>query len=367
MKAGLRLGETHSGEDMNKVRFGVIGAGGIADRRAIPALLEAPSCELAAVMDVINADVLGRKYGVRFYDREDGLLADPGVDAVYIATPVHLHLRQTKQAAAAGKNILVEKPISMTSKEAEEAVAACEKAGVLLQVGYMMRFHVAHCRIKEIIASGAIGKPVYARAQLACWYPPIRDAWRQRRDSGGGGALMDMATHLYDLLEMFLGNIVKVAALTGRQIHDYEVEDSAVTLLQFDSGCQASVDTFFCIPDEASRTRLEIYGSRGAILSEGTIGQGYGGQLEVYREQGCKGYEAGQNKDFRSGFLEEPFEQANPYTREFESFARAILRGEKQPAINSGKQSAHILRVVEMAYESSKAGMIMTSATAPGE
>jgi len=352
---------------VNSIRFGVIGAGGIADRRAIPALLEAPGCELAAVMDVINADALGRKYGVRGYDSEEAILADPEVDAVYIATPVHLHLGQIKQAAAAGKNILVEKPICMTSHQAEEAVAACEDAGVLLQEGYMMRFHGAHCRIKEIISSGAIGKAIYARAQLACWYPPLRGAWRQRRDTGGGGALIDMATHLCDLLEMFLGNIITVAAITGTQIHDYEVEDSATMLLQFESRCHGTIDTFFCIPDEASRTRLEIYGSRGAILSEGTIGQGQGGRLEVCRGKESAGYEPGQRKDLGVGFREEPFEHVNPYTREFEIFARTILRGEKQPAENSGKHGAHILRLVEMAYESSKTGVIMTSVTPSGE
>jgi len=340
---------------MKRVRFGVIGAGGIADRRALPGLLKAPNCELAAVMDVVNAEVLGRKYGVTAYDREEALLAHPNIDAVYIATPVHLHLTHIKQAARAGKSIFVEKPICMTSSQAEEAVTVCEKAGVALQEGYMMRFHGAHQRIKEIISSGMIGKPVYARAQLACWYPPIQGAWRQHLNCGGGGALIDMGTHLFDLLEMFLGPIVKVAALTCTQVHDYQVEDSATTLLQFETGCHGTVDTFFCVPDAASRTRLEIYGSRGAVLSEGTIGQGSGGKLEVYAEAEGKGYEAGQLKDVQSTFREEAFEQRNPYTCEFESFAQAVLGG-KQAELDAGR-GVHILRIVEMAYESSKAGV----------
>jgi len=289
------------------------------------------------------------------YDREDALLAHPNIDAVYIATPVHHHLSQIKQVARAGKNVFVEKPICMTSSQAEEAVSVCEKAGVALQEGYMMRFHGAHQRIKEIISSGMIGKPVYARAQLACWYPPIQGAWRQRLNSGGGGALIDMGTHLFDLLEMFLGRIVRVAALARTQVHEYEVEDSATTLLEFETGCQGTVDTFFCVPDGASRTRLEIYGSRGAVLSEGTIGQGSGGRLEVYAEAEGKGYEAGQLKDAQSTFREEPFEQLNPYTCEFERFALAVLGG-KQARLDASR-GAHILRIVEMAYESSKTGV----------
>lgn len=337
---------------MKKLRLGVIGAGGIADRRALPGLQKAPSCELAAIMDVVNAQAFGQKYGVTAYDREDALLAHPNIDAVYIATPVYLHLTQIKQAAQAGKNVLVEKPMCMTSIQAEEAVRACEAAGVVLQEGYMMRFHGAHQRISEIISSGMIGKPVYARAQLACWYPPIQGAWRQNLKSGGGGALIDMGTHLFDLLEAFLGPIVKVAALTRTQVHDYEVEDSATTLLQFESGCQGTVDTFFCVPDAASRTRLEVYGSRGAVLAEGTIGQGSGGKLEVYTEAEGKGYEAGQLKDFQSGFREEPFEPVNPYTCEFESFAQTVLGG-KQAAVDA-RRGVHILRIVEKAYESAR-------------
>jgi predicted dehydrogenase len=341
---------------MKRVRFGVIGAGGIADRRALPGLLQAPSCELAAVMDVVNAEALGQKYGVTAYDREDALLAHPNIDAVYIATPVYLHLTQIKHAAQAGKNVFVEKPICMTSNQAEDAVSACEKAGVALEEGYMMRFHGAHRRIREVISSGMIGKPVYARAQLACWYPPIAGAWRQHLDSGGGGALIDMGTHLFDLLEMFLGLIVRVGAAIGTQIHNYEVEDSATVLLEFEAGCHATVDTFFCIPDAASRTRLEIYGSRGAVLAEGTIGQGSGGRLEVYTEAADRGYEAEQVKDSQPTFREEPFERVNPYTREFESFAQAVLGG-KQAELNAGR-GVHILRIVEKAYQSSKTGVV---------
>lgn len=343
---------------MKKLRFGVIGAGGIADRRSLAGLLAAPSCELAAVMDVVNAETLGRKHGVPFHDREEALLAQPGIEAVYIATPVHLHLGQIKRAALEGKHVFVEKPMCLTSSQAEEAVTACEKAGVALQEGYMMRFHGAHRRIKEIISSGMIGKPVYARAQLACWYPPIRNAWRQHLESGGGGALIDMGTHLFDLLEMFLSPIVKVAAVTRTQIHDYEVEDSATTLLELESGCQATVDTFFCVPDAASRTRLEIYGSRGAVLAEGTIGQGSDGKLEVYTEAGNKGYEAGQLKDVESSLREEPFERVNPYACEFETFAQAVLTGRK--ANLDARRGVHILRIVEMAYESSRTGVVHT-------
>jgi predicted dehydrogenase len=161
---------------MHKVKWGVIGAGGIADRRTIPGLLEARNCELVALMDVANNDVLAGKYQLPCYATEEELLSHPGIDAVYIATPVFLHLEQIKKAARAGKHVLSEKPLCLNSRQAEEAIAACREAGVLLQEGYMMRFHGAHQKIREVICNGEIGKPVYARAQLSCWYPRMEGA-----------------------------------------------------------------------------------------------------------------------------------------------------------------------------------------------
>jgi predicted dehydrogenase len=341
---------------MTKVKWGVIGAGGIADRRTLPGLLQARNCELLALMDVANTEALNAKYQVPCYQAEEELLGHPDIDAVYIATPVYLHLEQICKAARAGKHVLAEKPLCLSLQQAEQAVAVCREAGVLLQEGYMMRFHGAHQKIQEIVRNGEIGKPVYARAQLSCWYPRLEGAWRQDFAKSGGGALIDMATHLYDLLEMFLGRIVKVAAVVNTQIQDYAVDDSATTLLQFDSGCHATVDTFYCIPDMASRTRLEIYGGQGSILSEGTVGQNCTGTLEVYREHPGKGYDATQSKDVASSFRTEEFSQVNPYTCECEVFAESILAGRTTPEFNSGERGLHIIRVMEAAYASAKSG-----------
>ncbi len=341
---------------MAKVRWGVIGAGGIADRRTIAGLLEAPNCELVALMDVANTDLLSAKYAIPCYRTEEELLSHPGIQAVYIATPVYLHLQQIRKVAAAGKHILCEKPLCLNSCEARQAIEACSAAGVLLQEGYMMRFHGAHRRIHQILDAGEIGKPVYARAQLSCWYPKIHGAWRQDMAKGGGGALIDMATHLYDLLEMFIGRIEQVGAVVNTQIQDYAVDDSATTILRFVNGCHATVDTFYCIPDAASRTRLELYGDRGAILSEGTIGQSSSGFLEVYREQPGRGYDAVQSKDVDPVFQRENFETVNPYMSECEGFAQSVLTGKKQSDENSGEKGLHIVQVMEAAYEAARTG-----------
>jgi len=342
-----------------KVGIGVIGAGGIARRRTIPGMIKAKNCRLAAVMDTVAPDKVAEEVHVsKWYRREADLLADPEVAAGYIASPGHCHARQIAMAAEAGKHILCEKPLTLDLKEARAAVAVCRKHRVFLQEGYMMKFHGAHAKIKQLIDEGRLGKIVYMRAQLSCWYPPIKGAWRQDPKLGGGGALIDMAPHLYDLIEYFAGPIRKISALTGNLIQNYRSEDASTTLLELDSGAQATVDCFFCIPDEASRTRLEIYGSHGAVLTEGTIGQSTGGKAEAILDLGATGYDAAQSKDVVRKFQRLNFPKINPYTAECSYFADCILNNQP-PAINDAGSALCGMARIEKAYASAKNGRVL--------
>ncbi|MCK5328427.1 MAG: Gfo/Idh/MocA family oxidoreductase, partial [Candidatus Latescibacteria bacterium] len=228
----------------DKIGWGVIGAGGIADRKTIPGMLEAENAELVAVMSMPDADTdaLAKKYGVRGYYTERELLADPRVDAVYLATPVYLHHKQAIMAAEAGKHLLIEKPLTIGAPEGQAVVDACRKAGVKACEGYMMRFHTLNLKAKEMVDAGLIGNVVMGRAQLSCWYPDMPGAWRQDPKLGGGGTLMDLASHCYDLLEMYIGPIRSVMALVNTQTFQYAVEDSSTTLLEFESGAHGIAD-----------------------------------------------------------------------------------------------------------------------------
>ena len=222
----------------------------------------------------------------------------------------------------------------------------------------MMRYHGYHQEMKKMIADGAIGKIVSCRAQLTCWYPKMEGAWRQDPRSGGGGSLIDMASHLYDLLEDFAGPIRRITALTGRQVQDYRSEDSSATLIEFKSGAQATVDAYFCIPDEASRTRLEVYGSQGAILTEGTIGQSTGGKMEGIFGLGDTGYDAAQDKDVQRKFRRIPFPKINPYTAECSYFADCIQTG-TEPDIITPEESMAAVVACLAAEESVRTGKVV--------
>jgi predicted dehydrogenase len=344
-----------------KVNIGVIGAGGIAYRRTIPGMVKARNCNLVAVMDVAdNIANIAKEFKVpAYYKSEKELLADPAVQAVYIASPVNLHFAQIKLAAEAGKHILCEKPLTLKLTEAKKAVELCRKNKVYLQEGYMMKFHGAHQKIRELVAEGKLGKITYMRAQLSCWYPQMKGAWRQDPKTGGGGSLVDMATHLYDLLEYINGPVAKIAALTDTLVQSYKSEDSATTLLRFKNGAHATVDTFFCIPDEAPRTRLEIYGSQGAILTEGTIGQGDSGTMEGVFGLGDAVYDAKQSKAVSKKYKAVPYKKVNPYTAECEYFADCILK-RKAPVLNGMANALRIATITEKAYASGRQNKILS-------
>ncbi|MBA7678368.1 1,5-anhydro-D-fructose reductase [subsurface metagenome] len=191
------------------VKWGVIGACGIADRRTIPeGIIPAENAKLVALMDIdeVRLKKVAEKYGgLKYYTKEDDLINDPEVEAIYIATPTYLHHPQALKAARAAKHILCEKPMAMNLNQAEEMMRVCEENRVKFTLDYMMRYHSHHRKIKELIDEGALGTLVMGRAQLTCWYPPTEGAWRQRFEFGGGGSLIDMGTHCIDLLEMFMG------------------------------------------------------------------------------------------------------------------------------------------------------------------
>ncbi len=344
------------------VKWGIIGCGGIAKRRMIPAIPEMRHTSFVAVMDT-NRDVtdeVAKSTGAKAYYTEADLLADPDVQAVYIATPVFLHHPQVLQAAKAGKHILIEKPIALTLEHGEEMVHACNDAGVYLVEGYMMKYHSLNQAARDIVSRGEIGNVVSARVQLTCWYPPIPGAWRQDPALGGGGALIDMATHCYDLLQFIIGSpIVEVAAFANTLTHSYQVDDSSTTLLRFANGAQATVEAFFNVPDAAGQGRLELYGNKGSIQATGTIGQMPTGQMSAYLSDDSKAYDPQQSQDSLDVTVREiTAEPVNMYAAEVDYLSKCIESG-APPSFNTGEEGLRILKIALAGYESSRTGRLV--------
>jgi predicted dehydrogenase len=338
-----------------KVKWGVIGCGGIADRRTIPGMMLADNVELVAVMDANGeaAERVKEKYGAKYaFDNMEALLALDEIEAVYIASPVFCHKEQAFAAAAAKKDILIEKPVGMNVAEAEEIAAYCDAQGVKLGVGFMMRFHAYHQKMREIIAEGKIGEIVSVRSQFTCWYPEIEGAWRQDMKLSGGGAMMDLGVHCVDLVRYITGlEIVEAAGLCGNQIFKYSVEDAGGVVFRMENGAIGYVDANFNIPDAAAKCKMEIYGTKGSIFAEGTLSQEEGGRVEVLCADDSVGYDANQNRSADVKPLELDVTFGNMYTKEIEGFGRAV-RGEC-PIPVTGSDGIASQRVIETAYKTS--------------
>ncbi len=340
---------------MKKVKWGIIGAGGIADRRTMPGMELAENAEIYAVMeiDMTVAESLKDKYkAAKAYDKEADLLADPQVDAVYIASPVVYHKKQAMMAADAGKHILLEKPIALTVEEGQEVIDYCKEKGVLLATGFMMRYHAYHQEMKKLVAEGKLGQIVSCRAQLTCWYPDIPGNWRQAKATSGGGALMDMGVHCLDLIQYITGSKTKRAAgMASTLTFDYEVEDSGSMLIELENGALCQIESHFNIPDAAARGRFEIYGTKGSMLAEGTISQIEGGQLEVMISDDSLEYDAQQDRnDVEPMKVEVEF--GNMYTKEIASFSNSILNG--SPVEVPAEDAVQVQEVIQSAYRTNE-------------
>ena len=342
----------------NKVKWGVIGSGGIAQRRTIPeGIIPAEHAELVAVYDInseVNANV-ARKFNVKAAQSIRELL-DSDLDVVYIASPINLHLEQAGLCAKAKKHVFCEKPLGLNVEEAQKMINICQDANVLLGTGLMMRFQKQHLAALELIQKGDLGIPVYGRAQLSCWYPPIDGSWRQNPAIGGGGSLMDMGSHCIDLLEMFFGEVKSVSCFIRNTIHGYKSEDSAIVSLVFENGALATVDAFFCIPDNSSKNSLELYGSKGSIIAKGTIGQGASGEMVAYLEGNDIGYDAQQSRSATDGLVIDP-NPVNMYMSEVEEFSRAIL--EKREPTNNYLSGLRNQIIIAACYQSAKTGQVV--------
>lgn len=341
-----------------KVKWGVIGSGGIARRRTIPeGIVPSTNAELVSVYDIdqkANAEVAS-EFNATAASSIETLLASE-IDSVYIATPANAHLKQVIACAQAKKHVFCEKPLALTVEEAEIMVETCKNEGVLFGSGFMMRFHTQHQAALKLIQDGRLGKPVYGRAQLSCWYPPIEGAWRQNPATGGGGSLVDMGSHCIDLLEMYFGKIKSISCFINNNVHSYESEDSAVASLFFENGAIATVDTYFCIPDNSSKNVLELFGSNGSIIAKGTIGQGDSGKMMAYLEEENSDYDATQVRSLTNGIAINPT-PVNTYYAEIEEFSNAIL--ENREPINSAEIGLKNQKVLAACYRSASTGKVI--------
>ena len=245
------------------VHWLVAGVGDIATRRVIPAILAEPRSRLQAVVTSVPAKA--EAYGVRGYATLEEGLADPAVNALYIATPVALHHPSVLAALAAGKHVLCEKPTAMNYEQAEEMAAAAERSGLVCGVAYYRRRYAKVMEAKRLLEAGAIGTPVMAELHCHSWFNPTdgHRAWLVDPVLAGGGPSFDIASHRIDLLNYFFGKPERAAGFRSNAVHTYGVEDNATVLVEYAGGVRGMVDARW--HSRVERDGCRIVGTDGVL------------------------------------------------------------------------------------------------------
>jgi phthalate 4,5-cis-dihydrodiol dehydrogenase len=229
--------------DPRRLRLGVIGLGR-AFMLMLPGLRAHPDYALVAAADP-NADSRDRfaaEFGARVYDSDVALCQDPAVDAVYIATPHQFHTANTRVAAAAGKHVLVEKPMALTLADCRAMIDACRAANVALVVGHSHSFDAPIQRARAIVDGGAVGA---VRMVQSLYYTDF--LYRPRRPeeldpASGGGAIYNQAPHQIDVARLLCGGKARsVRAVTGAWDKARPVDAAYTALLTFENGAAASL------------------------------------------------------------------------------------------------------------------------------
>ncbi|TCV93999.1 putative dehydrogenase [Luteibacter rhizovicinus] len=277
---------------LSAVRWGIIGCGNVTEVKSGPAFAKIPNSSLVAVMrrDGALARDYAERHGVpRWYDDAAALIADPQVDAVYIATPPSSHRQYALMCIEAGKPVYIEKPMALDHAECEDIVRAGHAAGVPVFVAYYRRMLPRFRKIAELLAAGAIGQPRIVNTML---HHPLDDRYRDPAnlpwtvlpEISGGGIFVDIGCHTLDILDFLLGPIVSASGVASNQLRAYPAEDSVAMSFAFESGVLGTGLWNFGADRREDRT--EIIGDAGRIafatFGESPILLDVGGKVEAF-------------------------------------------------------------------------------------
>ncbi|WP_243064842.1 Gfo/Idh/MocA family protein [Humibacter sp. RRB41] len=347
---------------MTRVKIGVIGTGSIAQLH-LDAYAANPEVELVAVsdMNLDRARSVAEKYGApRAYADPNELLADADIDGVSICTWNDSHARWAIAAIEAGKNVLVEKPMSRTYAEAAELEKVVEASDRILQVGFVRRHSPNAEVLKTFIDNGELGDIYYARASV------IRrvgnpGGWFADKAISGGGPLIDVGVHVVDLCWYLmgspkavavsansyqrLGNRAQVTTMPRYQVSDYDpttnsVEDMVNALVRFENGASMLVETSYSLHATKDSIGVSVFGDKG------------GADLEPELEIATERY--GSVVNVIPQISSPTFELERAFSNEIGNFVGAI-QGKAQ-TIAPVSHGAEITRILESIYASAEAG-----------
>jgi 1,5-anhydro-D-fructose reductase (1,5-anhydro-D-mannitol-forming) len=326
------------------IRFGIAGFGLHAVKRLMPGFANARNCKVTALSrrDPQRALESAREFGIEHaFTTTAELCACPDVDAVFIATPDAMHLSDVLEAVRHRKPVLVEKPMAMNAAEARRMVDSASDASVLLGVAHVMRFEESVRWFRDRMFSGAIGKPVLARAAFAAPLLTSARTWINDPQVATGGPLADVGVHCFDTLRYILNDEVESVMAQATYDAHWVVEASGTTLFKFASGMLGTMSVSARAPYQ---TLLEVIGENGMLSAENALNVEHPITLELRR-----GFDVIE----RSEVLND-----RAYTAQVEAFAESVESG--KPFEIPGEEGLQNQLILDAIFRSVKSGKTET-------
>lgn len=331
-----------------KFRVGVIGAGAIAQALHIRGYAAAKNCELVAIADPVKRCLdevsKGGWHFARTYSDYKQMLARENLDVVSICTPNALHTEMAIAAIGKGVDVLLEKPVAITMSDALKIDRAARKNKTRIMVGFSHRFNQNCIRAKEALDAKMIGRPYMARIRFAHtgpWPGWAKTDWFYNPKMAGGGALLDMGIHAFDLIQWYLGPITAIQAKVATLRKKIKVDDNALCILEFGKSAMGYIDVGWTSPSGFSG--VELMGDDGAITIDYNINK-------VTMTSGTTS-PSGQ-RQMKTEVLSE--NAGNYWTAEMEYFTSML--GSKKPFAIGMKEGILALKASLAAQESSRTG-----------
>ena len=350
------------------LKVGIIGSGNIAGNRHVPAWLKLNGqAQITAISDVVRAAAEGvarqitaaSGEPVAVYEDYHALIHEAAIDAVDICLPHHLHADAILAAVAAGKHILCEKPMCISLAEADQIVAAVERAGIVYMSGHNELFYPAVAAAKEFIAGGGLGNPFILRShEFPGSYPAAKVpgrppeqtnmvGWRASRETMGGGVLIDKGYHpTYILLYLADSEPIAVTAMVNTYVAQMDGEDTALALVKFANGAIGQIFTGegFALP--ANDAKFHAVGERGEV---------YGMRYDVHTKP------RGFTEPSSRAFPPDPNGNQRTFDATILHFSDSIATG--RPPIQGVRDGRRVLAVIQAAYRSVTEGRTITLPT----
>ena len=328
-----------------KHRIGILGGGNISDSH-LRAAMEIDALEIAGVCGNNAEKVrnLADKAGIKGFTDETRFFQECPMDLVAIGSPSGLHAGQGIKAANQGIHVLVDKPIDITTQKADQLIAACRENGVKLGVFFQDRVSKGAQELKELVENGKLGNPLLATAHVKWYRGPEYygdSRWRGTWALDGGGAILNQGTHTLDLLIWLLGNPRRVFGISRTMLHKIETEDTAVAVIEFDSGVLATYEAATSAYPGQPR-KIYLTGSRGtASLVHDRLEK-----VAILGEENAG--EAKEREEAPENTSSPVVSDASGHRRIMEDFLEAIEQD--RPPMCDGADARRSVRLVEAIY-----------------